>query len=75
MLNWLKSILEDKDHPGKLSSARFVGLVWGLTAAAVALILVLDLRQTDHMLVAELIGGTLVALGLRKAWNGRSKED
>ncbi len=73
MFRWLRSILEDKESPGKLSSARFMGLAWGLTSCAVALILVWRYESAEHALVAELIAGALIALGLRKAWIGKDK--
>jgi hypothetical protein len=74
-LLWFISIVEDKAHPGHLSATRVMALAWGLTSCALALILVLALGVTDHLLVAELIGASLVALGLRNLWNGSKKED
>ncbi len=75
MVGWFISIFEDKAHPGHLSAARVMGLIWGLTSCAIALMLVLTLGVTDHLLVAELIGAALVALGLRNLGNGRKKGD
>ncbi len=65
-LRWFISVLEDKAYPGHLSATRVMGLIWGLTSCAVAIMLVLTLGVTDHLRVAELIGAALVALGLRK---------
>jgi hypothetical protein len=62
---------EEKRGPErKVSAARALGYLWGLTAAAVAVIMVTVLGETDHMLVAELLAGALTALGLRSRAGG-----
>ena len=74
-VRWFISMFEDKAHPNHLSSSRVMGLTWGLTSCAVALMLVGSAVTGGHLLVAELIGGSLVALGLRNLGNGRNRED
>jgi len=71
VVRWFRSIVEDKAHPNTLSSTRVVGLLWALTAVVVALIL----GVTSHLLVAEFIGGSLAALGVRNLGNGRNRKD
>lgn len=56
---------EEKNTPGKVSMARLLAALWGLTAAGVAVMMVLVLGEADHMLVAELAAASLTALGLR----------
>lgn len=60
---------EEKLHPGKVSSSRVVAYAFALTVVAVT-IMMSATGTTDHLLVAEVIAGTLTALGLRsKAGN------
>jgi hypothetical protein len=66
--NFLMAIgLEDKDLPGKVSATRTLGLLWGLTAVALAFILVLS-GSAEYLVVAEFIAGAAGALAFRSKW-------
>lgn len=58
------------DNEQKVSTARLIAVGWALTAAASALTMILVLGETDHLIVAELVAGTLAALGLRTRAGG-----
>ena len=61
---------EEKMSPGTVSASRLIAALWALTATATALSMVLVLGKTDHLIVAEMVAGTLAALGLRSRAKG-----
>lgn len=60
----LKLGCEEKQHPGSVSSARVIAYIFALTVVATATIMTVQ-AEFDHLLVAEVIAGTMTALGLR----------
>ena len=72
MSEWIKNFLiaiglEDKNKPGSVSATRSLGLLWGLTAVALAFILVLS-GSAEYLIVAEFIAGAAGALAFRSKW-------
>ncbi len=59
--------LGDKEKEGMVSATRVLGLLWGLTAVALAFILVLS-GSAEYLIVAEFIAGAAGALAFRSKW-------
>lgn len=73
LTSWLQDFLlkigcEEKRTPGRVSAARVIAYAFALTVVTATIIMAVS-GESDHLLVAEVIAGTMTALGLRSRAN------